>query len=365
MNGLLGMRSSLVIVGTRPEAIKLAPLIHELHSRGLPYVTLLTGQHEPSDLRTTMLSIVPDADGSFRYLGSTSSVGMLSDGIARLLEDETELDVVVQGDTRSAFAGALAGFMARRSVIHVEAGLRTGNLSGPFPEEGFRQMISRISTHHMAPSEQAAMRLVDERVAWQSRVFATGNTGLDALRLMVDRAEKCSIDRDLVIVTLHRRESWGSPMIAALQSLRSIALRRPDFRIWFVLHPNPRLAQTVDRELGDLSNVMVLPPRSYSEMVHLLLKCAVLITDSGGLQEEAYALGTPTLILRDDTERPEVLKGKAHLCGGDGRLLNPRFDELLCNVAPTPHRQFSETDIGDGWASKRIVDILEAEAVSA
>lgn len=327
-------RRALVVIGTRPEAIKLAPVIRALRTaRQIPPIVCVTGQHGALAVDAlALLGLKPDHNLLLES-ADPSSAGLVSTALAALsgvIRETRPTVVIVQGDTASAFAGALAAFYAGVPVAHVEAGLRSRNLGAPFPEEGQRQLISRLATLHFAPTDSARECLVSEGVSPRN-VPLTGNTGIDALRSMVrlidhspslrtrlrKRFAFLPADRRIVLATAHRRENLGTPLENICAGLSLIAARA-DVDIVIPVHPNPAVSGTIRRLLASVPRIHLTDPFDYAECVWLMRRAELVLTDSGGLQEEAPTLGKPLLVMRDVTERPEgVEAGVAALTGTD------------------------------------------------
>jgi UDP-N-acetylglucosamine 2-epimerase (non-hydrolysing) len=358
----------LVVVGTRPEAIKLAPVILAL--RAAPWAdvdVLATGQHR--ELLADALSdfgIVPDEDLAIMRPGQT-----LSAVAARILE---ALDqriaasppdcIVVQGDTTTVMAAGLAAFHRRIPVVHVEAGLRTGHLGEPFPEEFNRRVVSLCTALHCAPTEVMADNLRAERVPEQ-QILVSGNTVIDALLAMAAKqpappAELPRAER-LILLTAHRRESFGAPLERALQALRSLIDTDPSLAIAYPVHPNPNVQKAAHAILGDHPRVALMQPLRYPQLVATMQRAWAVVTDSGGLQEEAPALGKPVLVLRDRTERPEAIAaGSAMLVGTDPAAIASAVRRLRAEPGFYAAMAKPRFPYGDGRASQRIVDAIRA-----
>jgi UDP-N-acetylglucosamine 2-epimerase (non-hydrolysing) len=362
----------VLVMGTRPEAIKLAPLVAELRRR--PKVMLrvvTTGQHR--DLLDQVLatfSIVPDDD--LDVMQPEQSLADLSgrvlSGMDRLLTRSTPDAVVVQGDTTTAFICALAAWYRRVPVAHVEAGLRSGSAADPFPEEMNRRLTGRVAALHFAPTDRARRALLDEGVSADT-IFVTGNTVVDALLSITQSEAYKSIalpvptedGTRLLLVTLHRRESWGEPLAGMCRALRTILESRPDVRIVFPVHANPAVQRTVREQLGGNDRIALMPPVDYFTFIKLMEASWLVLTDSGGVQEEAPVLGRPVFVLRETTERPEAIEcGVARAVGTDPDAIVRHTLALLDN--PGEHAAMARTvsPFGDGHAAPRIADILEA-----
>lgn len=354
----------LLALGTRPEAIKLAPLVPALRARGARVRLLTTGQQ--SALAAEALAafgLAADVALAPPPKGLSDSLAAMLRGAAAAIAAEAPEMVVVQGDTASAFAAALAAFHARVPLAHVEAGLRSGDLADPFPEEGYRIAIDALAHWLFAPTEGAAANLAAE-AARGARVLVTGNTGVDALLRMRERVADDPLPvplpagARLVVATLHRRESFGPRMAGLAEALAAIAAR-PDVLLVLPLHPNPAAAEPLAARLAGLPRVRLLPPLPYPAMVRLLSAAVLLLTDSGGLAEEAPALGLPTLILRERTERPEAIAaGAALLAGTDPAGIAALAHALLEDEARRAAMAVPRLPYGDGQAAERIAAAL-------
>lgn len=364
LHSLQDTASVLIISGTRPEIIKLAPVYHALQGvdSGATPVWLHTGQH--SDMAVQMLECF-DIHPDHVLERQGSSLLEFSLGCRLQLESVMrERDwaaVIVQGDTESAFQGALAGFVHGVPVLHVEAGLRTYNLRRPFPEEGLRQMISRISRVHFAPTARAAQALEREGIAARD-IMVTGNTVVDAQLWMCERhhIRRRSEGRGHILVTMHRRENWGPDIDNVCAAIADIAREFPWMRVLFPVHLNPVVHEPVHRHLGALPNVQLTAPLDYLAMQQAIADAWLLLTDSGGLQEEAPTFKVPLLVLREETERPEVLEaGCAKLVGADRQLIVQTVRTLMDDEVAYRRMQASTNPFGDGKASQRIVERLQ------
>ncbi len=362
-------KNILIVFGTRPEALKLAPLIEAFRSDpGFFVWTCLTGQHrEMVDQVLRLFKIRVDFDLDLMEKGQT-----LSDLTSRLfpkmdavlLKIRPDL-IVVQGDTTTAFAVALKAFYERIPVAHVEAGLRTFNKYHPFPEEINRVLISHLGDLHFAPTVQAKNNLLREGIPGK-RVFVTGNTVVDALREVRSKLAASKIDlpasvpagKRIILVTAHRRESFGKPMLAICRALKTIAKRHPDVEIIYPVHLNPNVQTVVHSELQGLRNVHLWRPLSYLEFLKLMEWSTLILTDSGGVQEEAPSFGKPVLIMREVSERGEGIRmGIAKLVGTSTAKIVREAEKLLND--PTAYRKMvgGKNPYGDGLASRRIVRI--------
>jgi UDP-N-acetylglucosamine 2-epimerase (non-hydrolysing) len=364
----------LVAFGTRPEAIKLAPVIIELRRRSrMRVLVVTTGQHrELVSQVLNVFAIVPDADLGVmqpRQALAALSSRVLASMDQRLAEMKPDL-VVVQGDTTSAFMCALAAFYRRIPVGHVEAGLRTLSALDPFPEEMNRRLTSRLSSWHFAPTDRARECLIAEGVS-PDALFMTGNTVVDALCQIretdafkaVQLPVKTGRGERLLLVTLHRREHWGAPLLGMCKALRAIVEQCGDVRIVIPVHLNPAVREVVYAELGNVSRISLIEPLEYLPFIALMEASWLVLTDSGGVQEEAPALGCPVLVLRNTTERPEAVEsGVARLVGTDPDAILRAALDLLQHPDRRAEMARRVSPFGDGHAARRIADVLEAQA---
>jgi UDP-N-acetylglucosamine 2-epimerase (non-hydrolysing) len=361
-------------MGTRPEAIKLAPVVAAVRKRGSDprAVVIATAQHrELLDQVLRVFSIEPDVDLSLMRPDqplpalTARAVESLSRTFARRRPDL----VLVQGDTTTSLAGALAAFYHHIPVGHVEAGLRTDDRYHPYPEEINRRLTSALAELHFCPTATALTRLRKEG-ARRDRLFLTGNTVIDAVRAAVRspyvppaalRSLYASRRGPLLLVTAHRRESHGAPLEAICEALRALAARHPDLTIAYPVHPSPNVRVPVRRLLGDCERVRLLPPLDYLAFVHLMRRATVLLTDSGGIQEEGPALGVPVLVMRNVTERPEAIAaGAARLVGTDPRRIARETSRLLTDERALRRMGRVRDVYGDGKAAKRIAALSAA-----
>jgi UDP-N-acetylglucosamine 2-epimerase (non-hydrolysing) len=361
----------LFIAGTRPEAIKLCPTIRYCRAHPAFEAKLcVTAQHRHLlDQVLTAFDVRPDHDLDLMLPNQTlfQSTSRILSALAPVLEAERPDMVIVQGDTTTTFCGALAAFYTRAPVGHVEAGLRTGDLYEPFPEELNRVLTSRIARLHFAPTRRAAENLIREGAAAES-VSVTGNTGIDAVlhicreleagRLRGADREEIDPERKLILVTAHRRESFGAGFERICRALRRLA-RRDDIQIVYPVHPNPNVQAPVRRLLSDLDNVLLIEPVEYVAFVDLMRRAHILLTDSGGIQEEGPSLGKPILVLRDKTERPEAVEaGGVKLVGSDEDRIVGETERLLDDAEQYATMARVHNPYGDGRASGRIADLI-------
>jgi UDP-N-acetylglucosamine 2-epimerase (non-hydrolysing) len=357
-----------VALGTRPEAIKLAPVIHALDREpNVNQRVVATGQHRLLlDQVLDLFHIKPARD--LRVMQANQHLGGLT---ARILS-EVEEDllafqpdwVIVQGDTTTALAVAMAAYYQRIPIAHVEAGLRTRDRFNPFPEEINRRFVDQLSDLLFAPTEQARQNLLNEGIA-STTIHVTGNTGIDALLEIAGRNghgdQGCAqaTGERILLVTAHRRESFGEDLLSVCEALRELVARNPDVRVIYSVHPNPNVTIPVRRELGDLPRFELTPPLEYAEFVHLMKRSFLILTDSGGIQEEAPSLGKPVLVLRAHTERVEAIEaGTAKLVGTDPHQIITEAERLLREPELYKHMTQIRNPYGDGHAAERIVRIL-------
>ncbi len=365
------MQTILCAFGTRPDAIKMAPVVLELQKRPrLAVKVAVTGQHrEMLDQVLAVFGIVPDFDLNIMTHGQTLSqvTTRALEGLDPILAVQKPDWVLAQGDTTTTFAAALGAFYHKAKFGHVEAGLRTGNPFDPFPEEMNRLLTTRLATLHFAPTPEAAANLRADNVS-PDAIIETGNTVIDALLqvaampnvpLAEDIRDILSDSRRVVLVTAHRRENWGEPMGRIGSAVLEIVKTNPDIRAVVALHRNPVVRETLVPLLGSEPNVTLIEPPDYAPFIKLLQKATLVLTDSGGVQEEAPSLGKPVLVLRETTERPEgVAAGTALLVGTDTARIVAEAHRLLAD--PDAHAQMarSVSPYGDGLAAARIADAL-------
>ncbi len=367
---MAGRKHILVVLGTRPEAIKLAPVVFALRERpDDACVTLCsTGQHRSMlDETLAAFELRPDHELGVMRPGQhpTDLLSRLLAALRPLLAELRPDTVVVQGDTTTVMAAALAGYLDHVRVAHVEAGLRTGDKRAPFPEEVNRRVTGVLADDHFVPTPGARENLLAEGVPRQ-RIFLTGNTIVDALRWMRRRvadvpppARLVPPGRRLVLVTAHRRESFGGPLRDLCLALRDLAGRFDDVQLVYPVHLNPRVRGPVHEILGDVPRVSLTEPLPYGDFVGLLVRASLVLTDSGGIQEEAPSLGTPTLVLREKTERPEALRtGVVRLVGTSRARIVAEAARILADGAARPTTPRPLAVYGDGRAARRIAEVL-------
>jgi UDP-N-acetylglucosamine 2-epimerase (non-hydrolysing) len=370
-------RKILVIFGTRPEAIKLFPVIAALRDvGGLDVRTCITAQHRGLlDQVLVIAGLQPDIDLDLMEPGQSLDrlTARLLTGLGEVMDAERPDRVIVQGDTATAMVGALAAYYRKVPVSHVEAGLRSGDIWQPWPEEVNRRIVAPIADQHFAPTETAAEALRRENIA-PATIHVTGNTVIDALlatqaRLEADPAMASGLDdiaarftgKRIILVTTHRRENFGEGMENIARAIGRIA-DRDDVAILFPVHPNPNVVSVMDRMLGDRANVARIDPLDYPHFVRALGLCHIALTDSGGVQEEAPALGKPVLVMRETTERPEgVVAGTAKLIGTDSDRIVSEIFTLLDDSSAYSAMARAHNPFGDGHASARIARIVADE----
>jgi UDP-N-acetylglucosamine 2-epimerase (non-hydrolysing) len=368
------MRKILLIFGTRPEAIKLCPVIRSLrdHPARFDVKVCVTAQHrEMLDQVLEAFAVRPDHDLDLMLPGQTlfQSTSRILAGLERVLLDERPDMTVVQGDTTTTFCGALAAFYLNVPVAHVEAGLRTGDLRQPFPEEMNRVLTSHLTTLHFAATTQAEENLRRAGVRAAS-ITVTGNTGIDAVLYVRDQLTQGKLrgrdwpeldpSKKLILVTAHRRESFGEGFEHICRALAQIA-NRPDVQVVYPVHPNPNVQDPVQRYLAGHPNIRLIEPLSYIPFVDLMLRSYILITDSGGIQEEGPSLGKPILVLREKTERPEAVEaGTVRLVGTDEARIVREATHLVENRAMYDAMAHVHNPYGDGQASPRISSVIHS-----
>lgn len=357
----------MTVFGTRPETIKMAPLVKELQSREeIDTIVCVTAQHRQMlDQVLNAFQIVPDYDLDIMKQGQT-----LSDITTRVLQGlegvikEVKPDIIlVHGDTTTTFAGALAAFYNQVSIGHVEAGLRTYNKYSPFPEEANRQFVGVISDMNFAPTEQSKENLLREGKNPET-IIVTGNTAIDALQTTVREDYEHEIidwvgDSRMIMLTAHRRENLGEPMRNMFRAIKRIIEKYEDIKVVYPVHLNPIVVQTAEEIFGDCDRVKLIKPLEVLDFHNLLNKSYLILTDSGGIQEEAPSLGKPVIVLRDTTERPEgIAAGTLKLAGTNEEVIYGMIDELLSCQEEYDRMSKASNPYGDGKASKRIVDAI-------
>ena len=359
--------SLCVTLGTRPEAIKLAPVIQQL--RCLPQITthlVLTGQHKEM-VEQVMKLFDLTADQDLKIMKPKQTLTEITCnsllGLEKIFQEIKPNLVLVQGDTTTAFAATLAAFYQQIPVGHVEAGLRTNDLFNPYPEEANRRLISQLTQLHFAPTKLAVQHIHDSGVTGE--IHQTGNTVIDALLTVAKNQPECAVpglnwsQYRVLLATVHRRENWGKPLDDILQGFNLILDKFPDTALLLPLHRNPTVREPIKNSLGDRDRVFLVEPLDYAQLVGAIQRCYLLLTDSGGLQEEAPSLGKPVLVLRETTERPEAIDaGTAKLIGTDPEQILAVASDLLSNQTIYDTMATAVNPFGDGHASERIIQII-------
>ncbi len=374
------MKKILIVFGTRPEAIKMAPLVKEFQKNSEDYDTrvCVTAQHrEMLDQVLDLFQIIPDYDldimKSEQNLYDLTSNILLK--IKPVLEDFSPDVTLVHGDTATTFATSLAAYYQKIKIAHVEAGLRTGDLYSPWPEEGNRRLTGVLTDYHFTPTEASEKNLLDEGVD-KASIFITGNTVIDALQLVLnristDKSLASSIEKSIIqsgfkeinskfiLVTGHRRENFGQGFLNICEALKSLAENNSDINILYPVHLNPNVRNPVNKLLTNISNIKLVEPYQYEEFVYLMSKSYLILTDSGGIQEEAPSLGKPVLVMRDTTERPEAVKaGTIKLVGSDKENIIKEVQYLLNNIDEYQRMSKAHNPYGNGDACEKILKEL-------
>lgn len=362
------MKKIMLVFGTRPEAIKMCPLVNELKTRkNLQTIVCVTGQHRQMlDQVLEAFDVEPDYDLSIMKERQTlfDVTTNILNRIKEVLEEVKPDVVLVHGDTSTTFVTALACFYLQIPVGHVEAGLRTYNIYSPYPEEFNRQAVGIISQYNFAPTEMSKKNLLNEGKK-EENIYITGNTAIDALKTTVKEdyshpeLEWAEGSR-LIMITAHRRENLGEPMHHMFRAIRRIMDEHPDVKAIYPIHMNPVVRQTADEELSGCDRIRIIEPLDVLDFHNFLSRSFMILTDSGGIQEEAPSLGKPVLVMRDTTERPEgIAAGTLKLVGTDEEVIYQNFKELLENSEAYDAMAHASNPYGDGFACKRIADILE------
>lgn len=358
----------MLVFGTRPEAIKMCPLVNELKSRDtIKTVVCVTGQHRQMlDQVLETFAVVPDYDLS--VMKDKQSLFDITtnilNGIKEVLEKEKPDIVLVHGDTSTTFVTALACFYLQIPVGHVEAGLRTYDIYSPYPEEFNREAVSIIAQYNFAPTEKARDNLIKEGKE-ASKIWVTGNTVIDALKTTVkdDYTHpelEWALDSKLIFITAHRRENIGQPMRNMFRAIRRVLDEHKDVKALYPIHMNPLVRQIADEELSGCDRIRIIEPVEVFDCHNLMANSYLILTDSGGIQEEAPSLGKPVLVMRDTTERPEgIIAGTLRLVGTDEEKIYESFKLLIEDKDVYEQMAYANNPYGDGYASKRISDILE------
>lgn len=360
----------MVVYGTRPEAIKVAPVIRALEeAEDLEVFTVVTAQHrEMLDQVNEIFRISPDAD--LNLMAHGQSLNQLASNVMRQMDavyDRVRPEaVLVQGDTTTVMAAAISAFNREIAVVHLEAGLRSGNIRSPFPEEANRKLVSQIATTHLAPTEESKRNLLAEGID-EETVSVTGNTVIDSLQWAVSQSEQFSdpalvkipATARVVLLTAHRRENLGANMASVGRAVRELALKYPDVVFVWPAHKNPLVRDTIGPLVDACQNVIQIEPVAYDEFALLIARSSIVLTDSGGLQEEAPSLGKPVLVMRANTERPEaVAAGTVKLIGADSDRIVNEVSELLSSSEAYERMANAVNPYGDGTASARVIAAL-------
>ena len=362
------MKKIMLVFGTRPEAIKMCPLVNELKNRiGIKTVVCVTGQHRQMlDQVLDIFNVVPDYDLSIMKDKQTlfDITTNVLNGIKGVLEKEKPDVVLVHGDTSTTFVTALACYYMQIPVGHVEAGLRTYNIYSPYPEEFNREAVGIISQFNFAPTDTAKQNLLREGKKPET-IYVTGNTVIDALKTTVrddytHHQLDWAKDSRLILLTAHRRENLGEPMHQMFRAIRRIVDETPDVKVIYPIHMNPVVRKAADEELGDNDRIRLIEPLDALDFHNFMARSYLILTDSGGIQEEAPSLGKPVLVMRDTTERPEGIEaGTLKLVGTSEEVIYREFKRLLTDKNEYDKMSKASNPYGDGFACKRIADILE------
>jgi UDP-N-acetylglucosamine 2-epimerase (non-hydrolysing) len=367
----------LTVFGTRPEAIKMAPLVHALAAdERFESKVCVTAQHrEMLDQVLSLFEIIPDYDLNLMKAGQTLNeiTARILIGLKPVLEEFKPDLVLVHGDTATTFAASLAAYYEQISVGHIEAGLRTGKIYSPWPEEGNRKLTAALTKYHFAPTETSKENLKLENFS-EDKIVVTGNTVIDALLLVTKKIETDTIlnaklaesfhfldpNKKLVLVTGHRRESFGGGFERICEALAITAKAHADVQILYPMHLNPNVREPVNRILGDIDNIILIEPQEYLPFIYLMTRCHIILTDSGGIQEEAPSLGKPVLVMRDTTERPEAVQaGTVKLVGTNVDTIVSNLNLLITDELAYRKMSFAHNPYGDGRACEKILNSLE------
>lgn len=362
------LKKICITLGTRPEAIKLAPVITKFRdSPAFETHLVLTGQHQEM-VEQVMQLFALTADQNLQIMQPQQTLSDITtrslQGLETLFQEIKPDLIIVQGDTTTAFAAALAAFYQKIPIAHVEAGLRTNDLFNPYPEEANRRLISQLTQLHFAPTPTAVENLQKSGVTGQ--IHHTGNTVIDALLTVAKRQPDCNIPGldwekyRVLLATVHRRENWGEPLEDIIQGFNLILDQFPDTALLLPLHRNPTVRKPIQEKLGDRPRVFLTEPLDYAQLVGAIQRCYLLLTDSGGLQEEAPSLGKPVLVLRETTERPEAIEaGTAKLVGTNPQQILATASNLLSNAIAYQQMATAINPFGDGTASEKILQIVK------
>ena len=366
----------LSVFGTRPEAIKMAPIVNLLNKdEKFEHKVCVTAQHRDMlDQVLNIFNIKPDYDlNIFEHGQSLSQITNRSiTGLEDVIQDFKPEILLVQGDTTNVFSAALAGFYHQVKIGHVEAGLRSGNLYSPYPEEANRKLTGVLTHYHFAPTERAKNNLIHEGYK-ASQIYVTGNTVIDALLQVVDKdyifdnetLQGVNFEnKKIILLTAHRRENIGKPMKNVFTAIRSIVVDNDDVEVIYPVHLNPKVREIADEILGKIDRVHLIEPLDYLPFANLIAKCYLVVTDSGGIQEEAPSLGKPVLVVRNETERPEGIEaGTAKLAGIDRDRIYNYLDILINNQEAYKKMENAINPYGDGKAAERIIKIIKENQI--
>lgn len=367
----MSKKKVMLVFGTRPEAIKMCPLVNELKARPDEFdaIVCVTGQHrEMLDQVLRVFNVVPDYDLKIMKPGQTLfdlTCGVLQK-LKPFLEDKRPDVVLVHGDTTTSFASALACFYMQIPVGHVEAGLRTHDLFSPWPEEFNRQAVDIVSRWYFAPTEASRQNLLEEGTS-EDRIWVTGNTGIDALKTTVREGYRhpeldWAKSSRLILITAHRRENLGAPMHSMFRAIRRVMEEHADTKAIYPIHMNPEVREAAHAELDGFDRLHIIEPLEVLDFHNFMAASHLMLTDSGGIQEEAPSLGKPVLVMRDTTERPKgVAAGTLKLVGTEEDVIYREFDRLLCDEEEYAAMSLASNPYGDGHASRRISDVLARE----
>ncbi|NRB60107.1 MAG: UDP-N-acetylglucosamine 2-epimerase (non-hydrolyzing) [Winogradskyella sp.] len=369
------MKKNLIVFGTRPEAIKMAPLVKtfEHYTDSFETKVCVTGQHrEMLDQVLDFFEIVPDYDLDLMKPNQSlfDLTSRIFSELQNILNDFKPDFTFVHGDTTTAMVAAISAFYAGSKICHIEAGLRTFNLTSPFPEEANRQLVSRVTNYHFAPTDNSKGNLLAENIK-SNAVVVTGNTVIDALLIGLKKIERnpsqevlkmkeLFVDRKVILVTGHRRENHGKGILNICKALKNIAIKNEDVIIVYPVHLNPKVQKPVRDFLSDISNIHLIPPLNYPEFIWLMNRSKLIITDSGGVQEEAPSLGKPVLVMRETTERPEAVDaGTVVLVGANAELIEKEANDLLENDDRYERMSKLHNPYGDGRSCEKIIDFIK------
>lgn len=355
------MKKLMFFIGTRPEGIKMAPIIKKFKESDFTIKVCNTGQHkELLDQTLSFFEIKPDFD--LAVMEPNQSLEKLNSklllAISDLLEKEKPDLIFVHGDTSTCFVSSLAAFYKKIPIAHIEAGLRTNNKFSPFPEEINRVLVSKLADFHFSPTELAAKNLIKEGIN-NDKVFVTGNTVIDALFDTISKLKEIDKEEKIILITGHRRENFGKGFENIFSAIKNLAQKNIDHKFIYPVHPNPNVKNLAEKFFNNLNNVHLTAPLDYFEFVEMMQKSYLIITDSGGIQEEAPSLGIPVIVTRETTERPEaVSSGTVILVGNDAKKLEDQVNKLIENKEYYNSFKKLQNPYGDGKSSERILKII-------